>query len=86
MTEQYRKRGVTSTDIWPIPSNPVQSKAIRPAEEVPARWLINYLCSEARPTTQTLYLDACRRCESSCAYGKRLYAIKERESANDDRT
>ena len=75
---------MTLMDIWPIPADPVGYD--KTAEEVPVKFLKRFLCSNARPTTRTLRLEACRTCESPCAYGKRMVAIedqKRREAANE---
>ena len=77
MTEERRKRGAVSTDLWPILSSPNDGRHIKMAEDVKAKHLKRYLCSEARPNADTLYLDACRNCQSPCAYGKRMVAIED---------
>lgn len=77
MTEQRRKRGVVSTDLWPILSGANEGCHVKMAEDVNAKHLKRYLCSEACPDASTLYLDACRTCQSPCAYGKRMVAIED---------
>lgn len=66
--------------IYGIAADPVTASGGRPAEEVPLRRLMKYLCSNATPGKDIVDYEACRACVSQCAYGRRLLRELEREN------
>lgn len=71
--------------IYGIASDPVLCSSGRPAEEVPARKLAQYLCSRAVGPDGKALPRMCQRCESQCAYGRRAIKEMTKEAANEKR-